>query len=662
MQRGGGTIRTPDQRLRVFISSTIGELAQERDAVDAAVRSLRLTPVRFELGARPHRPHDLYRAYLDQSDVFVGIYWQSYGWVAPGATISGIEDELQRSDDMPRLIYVKEPAPDREDELELLLEGMRNEGRATYRHFASSGELAELVVDDLAVLISERFVAAPPAPVALPEGAVSFLVVDLDDSTGLARELGGSYPDALESFRKIVQHATAENHGGVVDTQGDGAFWAFPTVDAAALAAVAAQRRLVEHAWPGEATVRARMGIHTGVAAKGPDGFVGLEVHRAARIGAAANGGQILVSRAAAELLDRPRLEGGEVVDLGSYGLTGLDRAERLYQLLVPGLPEERTEPRGRGIRVVRLPPALTQLVGRGQEISEVVGRLADEQVRLVTLTGPGGIGKSRLAVAVAARAADRYPDGVFFVPLADVREPDEVIAEVAAALEIRSEGPRPPLDAVTDRLASRRVLLVLDNFEQVLDARSTLVSVLQSCPGVEMLVTSRTPLRIRGEREHAVPPLAVPPAGASVADSEGSDAVRLFLDRARLARSSWEPTASDLPSIVEICRRLDGLPLAIELAAARLRVLDPPALLSRLDRKLDVVGGSLPDLPARQRTLTATIEWSVDLLEATERVLFARLATSTAGGRSTPPRQCARTGASPTSSRVSSDSPSTAS
>ena len=516
--------------------------------------------------------------------------------------------------------------------LESLLEQLRDEGGATYRHFASSGELAELVLDDVAVLVSERFLAGAPAPQELPTGTVSFLFVDIDGSTALAQTLGDAYSEAEAAFRSLVRDAAEGSGGVVVDADGDGAFCAFPTVEAAALAAVEIQRLLGGHPWPADAVVRARMGIHTGAATRTATGYAGIEVHRAARIGAAANGGQILVSRPAVELLERPRFEGGSVVDLGSYALKGLDRTERLFQLIGPGLADERPAPRARGARLVHLPPQLTELVGREADVEQVAERLASTHGRLVTLVGPGGIGKSRLAVATAVQVADGYPDGVFFVPLADARTPDQVVAELGSSLSVQHEGAQPLLATIQGRLAAARVLLVLDNFEQVTEASTMVVELLESCPGVDILVTSRVPLRVRGEHEHAVPPLAVPSPTADAAAAAQAHAVRLFIERARASRAGWEPGAGDLEAIAEICRRLDGLPLAIELAAARLRILDPAALLERLDRKLDVVGGSLPDLPARQRTLTATIEWSVDLLSDAERILLARLAVFAGG------------------------------
>ena len=583
------------------------------------MRTLRMTPVRFEVGARAHRPDDVYRSYLDQSDVFVGIYWESYGWVAPGATVSGIEDELERSRERPQLIYVKEPAPNRDPALGALLQRIREGALTTYRRFAAPGELSELVLDDLAVLLTERFQTGRAVARDLPEGTVTFVFVDLADSTRIAGELPGAYPAIVGTFQTALAETVGRHGGVVVDTEGDGAFCVFSTVDDAATAAVSFQRDVIERPWPDDVLVLARIGIHTGTAERTANNYVGLEVHRAARIGAAANGGQVLVSRPAANLLGKGSLDGGwQLADLGSFALKGLDRAEELLQLNAPGLPGELLAPRARGARTVHLPAELTALVGREDEIADAAQVLERHDVRLVTLTGPGGIGKTRLAVASAARAADAYPDGVFFVPLADTRTTDQVVGAIAAALGLRSEGARALLSTIEDRLASGRALLVLDNFEQVVESRTIVAQLLESCPGLELVVTSRTPLRIRGETELPVPPLRTPAA------------VRLFLERA--PRPDWTPAADELEVVQEICSRLDGLPLAIELAAARMRILDPASLLERLSRTLDVVGGSVPDLPERQRTLTATIEWSYGLLDAAERALLARLAVFVGG------------------------------
>ncbi len=613
-------------RLRVFISSSPGELAEERQAVRSAVRTLRLTAVMPELGAGSDAVP------LEQCDVFVGVYWQSYGWTSPEATVSGLEEEYLLAGERPRLIYVKEPAPEREEPLERLLERATGAGRGSNRVFATPGELAELLIDDLAALMSERFYGGRTPLHDLPEGTVSFLFADIDGSTPLVRQLGDGYPEVLDAFREILVGAVRANGGAVVDFDGDGAFCAFPAAGVAAQAAVSVQRRLDSHSWPENVRVRARIGVHTGVAQRAPDGYVGLEVHRAARIGAAANGGQILVSSSTASLLESDPQDGWSLVDLGSFALKGLDRAESLVQLVAPDLESDLPAPRARGVSSVKLPMHLTRLVGRDDEVAGIVSRLEHHEVRLVTLTGPGGMGKTRLAVAAAAQAAAAYPDGVFFVPLADAVSDEQVIASTAEALGVRGEGARPLLDTVEDRLSTDRVLLVLDNFEQVLEARSVVASLLGGCPGTDLLVTSRIPLRLGGEYEYPVPPLSVPLPGADLTTAQQCASVQLFMDRALATRPAWEPSEEDGAAIAEICRRLDGLPLAIELAASRLRVLDPRALLERLGDRLDVVGANLPDLPDRQRTLTATIDWSYELLDAAERTVFARLAIFAGG------------------------------
>jgi len=449
-------ITTPDRRVRVFVSSTLQELANERHAVRAAITRLRLTPVMFELGARPHPPRELYRAYLAQSDVFVGIYWRRYGWVAPGEAVSGLEDEYLLSGDRPKLIYVKS-ADDREPRLTELLGRIQDDDRAAYKPFESAAELADLVADDLAVLLTERFTR--PVPVA-------------------------------------------------------------------------------------------------------------------------------------------------------------------------PG-----------GLRSARLPVPPTAIVGRETETAALGALLAEPDVRLVTLVGPGGIGKTRLALDVATELAASAAhtrtvfDGVWFVDLAPVTDPGQVPVAVAAALGVRPEGTGPVLDLLADRLQGRRVLLVLDNFEQVLGAAPAVAALLAACPEATVLVTSRTVLRLRGEREVPLAPLAVPAGGASPAAVADAAAVRLFVARAREVRPDFELTAQNAAAVAELVRRLDGIPLAVELAAAQLRMLTPAVLLrrlgDRLDRSLDLGAGPV-DLPDRQRTLRATVEWSHSLLGPAERALLARLSVFT--------------------------------
>ena len=599
-----------DGRLKVLISSSPGELTDEREAASAAVRTLRLTPVMQEpaAGGEPQ----------GGGDVFVGVYWQRYGWKPDVAAASAVETDYLGSRDVPRFVYVKEPAPDRERELEGLLERIRVRDRVAPRTFATPGELAELLLDDLAALMSERFYGGRTPSHDLPTGTVSLLFADIDGSTPIVRLLGTAYPGGvLDPFRAVVTDAVHASAGAVVDFEGDGAFCAFSSADGAAAAAVEMERALEARTWPEGVAVRARIGIHTGEVMRTPDGYAGIEVHRAARIGAAANGGQILVSRATADALADE--DAFTPVELGSFALNGLDRAEPLLHLLAEGLDSGLPVPRARGVSSVKLPAQLTALVGRDTEIDAIASRLEPHDVRLVTLTGPGGIGKTRLATAAAARAAGAYPDGVFFVPLADARAPAQVVAAAAEAIGVRGEGARPLLETIQAHLAADRVLLVLDNFEQVLEAGSLVAALLDGCPGTDVLVTSRAPLRVRGEWEHPVGPLAA------------AAAAELFVERARATRPGWEPSGAESETVAEICRRLDGLPLAIELAASRLRVLEPQALLDRLAARFEL-GGSVPDLPDRQRTLAAAIGWSHDLLDAAEQTLLARLAVFSGG------------------------------
>ncbi len=445
-------IATPDQRLRVFVSSTIEELAAERRAVRDAVTRLRLTPVLFELGARPHPPRDLYRAYLAQSDVFVGVYGERYGWTAPDMDVSGIEDELRHSEGMPRLLYVRRSAPGRDPRLAELITRVQAEGGASTTPYDDPEELGRLVADDLAVLLTERFSAGTPAA-------------------------AGSAPG-----------------------------------------------------W---------------------------------------------------------------------------------------------------------LPTPTAPMVDRADELRLVTGLLADPAVRLVTVTGPGGTGKTRLALAAAQRLEpDR--DDVWWVDLSAVRDPAEVPATVAGALGVPAQGRRPLLDVITERLAGRRALLVVDNAEQVLAAAPAAAALLAHCPGTQLLVTSRTVLGLRGEQDVPLGPLPVPAPGDADPDRvRANPAVALFVARAQRADPAFALRDADVPAVAEVVRRLDGLPLALELAAARSRMLPPAALLRRLGAAvrpaLDLRGTDV-DAPDRQRTLRDTVAWSHDLLPGPERTLLARLSVCSGG------------------------------
>jgi predicted ATPase len=441
-----GVIWTPDRRVRVFVSSTLAELAPERAAARAAIEGMHLTPVLFELGARPHPPRALYAAYMAQSDVFIGIYWQRYGWVAPGATVSGLEDEFELSPRLPRLLYVKEPAPDREGELARLLARFETEGSVSYRRFTGPDELARLIADDLAVLLSERFGTAPS---------------------------------------------------------------------------------------PGS-----------------------------------------------------PRLQRPTV------------------------------------------PVPLTPTIGRRKEIAAVAALLR-RGVRLVTITGTGGVGKSRLAMTVALKLVAEHRRDVYFIPLTSLADPRHLIAAIAEHVGARLDTPA-PLDALVEHLVERHTLLVLDNFEHLAAAAADLVSLLDRCAALQVLVTSRHVLRLRGEHEFTLAPLDVP--SPTALDIRKSSAVKLFVERAAAARPDFALTAGNERSVAELCRRLDGLPLALELAAARLRLLEPDELLDRIGARLDLLAGGAADLPERHRALRATLDWSYNLLTPAEQTLFARLSVFVGG------------------------------
>ncbi|WP_210505911.1 DUF4062 domain-containing protein [Naasia sp. SYSU D00057] len=453
-------IRTPDQRLRVFVSSTLGELAAERKAARRAIERLSAAAVMFELGARPHPPRSLYRAYLEQSDIFVGIYWQKYGWVAPGETVSGLEDEYNLAPSrMPKLMYVKAGDGPREPGLERLLDRIRDDDTASYKHFRDARELSRLLVTDLAVLLAERF----------------------DDSR---------VPAASSSPAPPVQ---------------------------------------------------------------------------------------------------------------------------------------------GRETPVTSLPTPLTELFGREQDVDGVAEMLRSPDMRLVTLTGPGGIGKTRLAIE-AARALAAEVGEVAFVPLAAVDDATQVPNAMAHALGVLDTGDAPLGQKLALSLGSRHMLMVLDNFEQVVGAAPLVSRLLAAAPQLKVIVTSRVLLRIGGEHTYQVNPLGLPGEDRE-ADSPAqvqAPSVDLFIERARSVKPDLELTAENLTAIKQIVRRLEGVPLAIELAAARTSLLAPPTLLDRLQHQLPVLAGGQRDAPVRQQTVRDTIEWSTRLLGEHEQNLLWRLGVFT--------------------------------
>jgi predicted ATPase len=445
---GTGPIRTPDQRLRVFVSSTLKELAPERRAARAAIEKLRLAPVMFELGARPHPPRDLYRAYLEQSDVFVGLYWERYGWVAPEEQVSGLEDEYNLAPaSMPRLMYIKESTREREPRLAALLERIRSDDNVSFKYFTDAEELAELLEQDLAILLAERF----------------------------------------------------------------------------------DQSRVPPHTNPDAAHVR----------------------------------------------------------------------------------------------RPSTIPAPLTELIGREHEVEYIRAMLQRDTVRMVTLVGPGGIGKSRLAIDVAAGLTTEFPGGVVFVPLAPVDQAALVPNAIAQALGVRDPGDVPLEDKLVIALRHRRTLLVLDNFEQVLGAAPLVVALLGSAPQLKVLITSRALLRVTGEQSFEVGPLGLPTGRRT---RQLSAAVALFVERARAVKPDFELGPDNLDAVERVCIVLEGVPLALELAAARIRMMSPASLLQRLDRQLTLLVGGQRDLPPRLQALRSTIEWSTQLLDEDAKTLLLRL------------------------------------
>ena len=642
-----GVILTPDQRVRVFISSTLEELAAERAAARRAIRRLHLVPVWYESGARPHPPRSMYRAYLEQSQVFVGIYWQRYGWVGPGMDISGLEDEYRLAAGKPMLLYLKRPAPDREPRLAAMIDSIRAAGTVSYRAFATPRELERLLADDLAVLLSESFAAisagAPgvswsglglPATAELPAGTVTFLLTDIEGSTRLWEDVPEAMEVALERHDRLLAEVI-EGHGGVVVTsrgEGDSFFAVFPSAVSAVEAAGVCQLRLGGEPWPAGVALRVRVGLHTGEArARGSGRIDHAPVNRCARVKAAAHGGQVLLTQATRGLVEG-RLGGGfGLKGLGEFWLRDLAEPELIYQLTHADLPADFPPIRTLAERTSDLPVQVSSFIGRERELEQIAAALG--QARLVTLTGPGGVGKTRLAVAVGERLRDRFA-GMVFVPLAAVTDPALVLDAVARAVGAGLGGAGSPLQALAEWLDGDRWLLILDNLEQVVGAAGELGELLARCPGVAILATSRTVLGLAAEHEYPVPPLPLPAAAdaASADELASSPAVALFVDRARAVRPGFALTESNAAAVAEICRRLEGLPLAIELAAARTRLLDPAALLARLTASLDALGTGAVDLPERQRTLRATVEWSVGLLEDAERSLLETMAVFTGG------------------------------
>jgi len=627
-------IRTPDQRLRVFVSSTLQELADERAAARDAILQLRLAPVLFELGARPHPPRDLYRAYLDQSHIFIGIYWQKYGWVAPGETISGLEDEYQLSGDKPKLIYIKSPAPDREPRLKDLLERIKS--AASYKYFTTASELRELIENDLMLLLTERFETSTDR--LRPMGTVTFLFTDIEGSTDLVQQYPEAWPMLLARHQALLHQAMEAHHGVVFQISGDSFQVAFHTVLDALNAALDAQRWLYQEAWT-PAPIKVRMGINTGVAmagnnADGSGGYTGYStLARAQRVMSAAHGGQVLLSNASAEQARGELPQGVTLRDMGEHRLKGWVQPEHLWQIVAPDLVVEFPPLPSLSTIPNNLPVSLTSFIGREREIGEIKGLL--NETHLVTLTGPGGTGKTRLSLQVAADVLEQFTDGVWLVEFAPLADPSLVPQTVATALGVREQPGRPVLAQLTDYLRPKKLLLVLDNCEHLIVACAHLAdALLHTCPNLRLISTSREAIGIAGETSYPVPPLQTPGLRDHITFSDLTqyESVRLFVERAQTVQPRFALSDANAEAVAQICRRLDGIPLAIELAAARIKLFTPEQIAERLDDRFRLLtGGSRTAVP-RQQTLHALIEWSYDLLSPAECALLRRLSVFAGG------------------------------
>ncbi len=458
------------------------------------------------------------------------------------------------------------------------------------------------------------------ADLPFPTGSVTFLFTDIEGSTRLVQELGPTgYGDILEIHRGLLREAIEANGGREVGTEGDSFFVVFVDPADALKATADAQRKLAAATWPhGVGELRVRMGVHTGDGTLAAGTYVGAAVNRAARIAAVAHGGQVVLSSVTRQLTEATLPDGTRLRDLGEHRLKDLAEPERIAQLIIAGLAADFPPLRSLEAIPNNLPVQLTSFVGREEDVVAVADLL--RTARLVTVTGPGGTGKTRLSLQVAADIADRFADGVWFVPLAPISDPSLVGSTIAAAIGLRTAGALPVRDLLIERLRDEEALIVLDNVEQVVESAPLVADLLREAPRLRILATSRIVLRLSGEHEVPLDALG---------EAEG---VRLFVERARAVRPDFTLTDDNGSIVAEIVVLLDGLPLAIELAAARSRLLTPQAMLSRLDRRLDLLAADMRDLPARQRTIRGAIDWSYDLLDLELRQLFARLSVFVGG------------------------------
>jgi predicted ATPase/class 3 adenylate cyclase len=473
-----------------------------------------------------------------------------------------------------------------------------------------------------------------PTAELLPRGTVTFLFTDVEGSTRLWEQYPVAAQQALSRHDALVEQSVKANSGQLVRPRGEGdsRFAVFPRATDAVAAARDIQLALAAEPWPTPSPLRVRIALHTGEADLREGDYYGSEVNRCARLRALAYGGQVLLSQATYVLIRDALPSGVEVRDLGEHRLKDLQRPERIFQLVLSNLPSDFPALKSLDALPNNLPPQLTSFIGREREIKEVKGLLG--RAHLLTLTGPGGTGKTRLSLQVAAELIDQFKDGAWFIDLSTLADPALVIQAIAHTLGVRDNGDRPAREVLQDYLREKELLLILDNFEQVIDAAALVKELLVIAPRVKFLVTSRIVLRVAGEQEYEVPQFPLPDLRhlPPLEQLSQYEAVRLFIERAQAYKSDWTITNENAPAVAEICYRLDGLPLAIELAAARVRLLPPPKMLAQLNSRLTFLKSPTRDLPARQQTLRGAIDWSYNLLTAEEQVMFRQLAVFAGG------------------------------
>lgn len=456
----------------------------------------------------------------------------------------------------------------------------------------------------------------------LPTGTVTFMFTDIEGSTVMVRQFGDTeYSRILERHNEIIR-ASLQSHGGLeVATEGDSFFAVFSDPAGAIAAGVDIQNALSAERWHGDATIRVRIGIHSGNGVLGAANYVGVDVHRAQRVAAAAHGGQVLISSITAVLVGDRLPTGVSLRDLGRHKLAGFDRPDTLYQLVADGLEPSFPPPTG-SVSASRLPDPLSEFIGREEELER--GEETLRTHRLVTLTGPGGTGKTRLAIELGRRVDATFDDGAFFIPLATILDPELIASKILESMGLETAAAVSPVTHLQRYLAERDVLLILDNFEHLLEGASLVSTLLGAAPGLKVVTTSRIPLRISGEREFPVPSLDVPDSHVRFGEMGLAPSVRLFASRAAAVRPDFELNQTNIDTVSSIARSLDGLPLAIELAASRMRSLTPEVILERLSNRL--LSSSSPDLPERQRSIVNAIGWSYDFLDEPTRELFEKL------------------------------------